>query len=220
MRLDRWVLGVLGGLCLVSGASAGVELITNGSFETPVVSGTFEQFPSGIPGWTGTAGIELQANGALGIGTGGTTFGNQYAELAVEAPSTYSQTVTTTPGQKYHLSFFLSDRPGTGANTVDVGFTGNTSQQFTVQDTGVVNFQSFAADFVATGTQSMLSFAPVNLQFPGGGDLIDNVSMTDAPNSGSGSAVPLPAAFWTGLSVLLALTAVGFARRALKDRPA
>ena len=202
---------VLAACFLTSGAPGGVaELVTNGSFETPVISGGFQQFPSSIPGWSGTAGIEIQANGALGSGKGGTTFGNQYAELAVEAPSTYSQTVTTTPGQEYLLSFYLADRPGTGANTVAVGFTGNASQQFTVQDTGVAQFQNFTESFVATGANSVLSFQPVNLQFAGGGDLIDNVSLTAA---GSPSAAPLPAALWTGLSVVLGIVAVGLVRR-------
>jgi hypothetical protein len=211
----KWVhllLGVLGGSFLVSTASAGVtELITNGGFETPVVSGTFQQFPSGVPGWSGTAGIEIQANGALGS-LGGTPFGNQYAELAVEAPSTYSQTVSTTPGQHYLLSLYLSDRPGTGADAVSVGFTGNASEQFTVPDTGAVQFHNFTESFVATGTQSVLSFQPIDLEQPGGGDLIDNVSLTTSDTS----AVPLPAAFWTGLSGLLGITLFAIARRFLR----
>jgi hypothetical protein len=214
MKSALWVPPIVGVFCVVSGVIAGVtNLVTNGSFETPVVSGTFQQFPSSIPGWTGTAGIEIQANGALGAGKGGTTFGNQYAELAVEAPSTYSQTLTTTAGQQYLLSFYLADRPGTGPNTVSVGFTGNPSQQFTMQDTGVATFQQFTETVTAGGTQSVLSFAPVNLKDPGGGDLIDNVSVTAGD---SASAAPLPAAVWTGFSMLLGLTAIGLGWRWLR----
>lgn len=210
----KWVhlaVGVLGAYVLVGAASAGVtELITNGSFETPVVSGGFQQFSSSIPGWTGTAGIEIQVNGVLGAGKGATPFGNQYAELAVESPSTYSQTVTTVPGQQYLLSFWLADRPGTGANSVSVGLTGSPSQVFTVQDTGVATFQNFTENVVATSAQSVLSFEPVNLKFPGGGDLLDNVSLTAVDPA---SAVPLPAALWTGLSTLLGITAIGLVIR-------
>ena len=65
MWFGKSVTGAVGGILLSSvGAYAGVtELVTNGSFESPVVSGSFQQFTSGVPGWTGSAGIEIQANG-------------------------------------------------------------------------------------------------------------------------------------------------------------
>ncbi|HEY8747539.1 MAG TPA: hypothetical protein VIM11_06185, partial [Tepidisphaeraceae bacterium] len=160
MKLYAVALGVVSGMLFSSGAFAGVvDVITNGSFESPVVTGAFQQFPSGITGWTGTNGIEVQANGALGAGQG-TSFGNQYAELAVVTPSTYSQTVTTTPGAQYDLSFYLSARPGTGSNSVSVGFTGSSSATFSAADTGSVNFQHFTQTFTATSAQSILSFEP------------------------------------------------------------
>jgi hypothetical protein len=220
VKLCAFAVGAVSGVLFSAGAVAGtVDVISNGSFESPVVN-LFQQFPSGIPGWTGSAGIELQANGALGAGQG-TSFGNQYAELAVETPSTYSQTVSTTPGASYALSFYLSARPGTGANSVSVGFTGSPSVSFTASDIGAVNFQHFTQSFIATGAQSVLSFTPTNLANTGGGDLIDNVSLTTTVSgtvSGTPNAVPVPAAVWTGMSGLLGLTGVGFYRQILRRK--
>lgn len=210
MKVRHVVAGCLTSLAFAAAACAGTsELITNGSFETPLVAaGQFQQFPGSIPGWNGTAGIEIQSNGALGAGQG-TPFGHQYAELAVEVPSTYSQSVATVPGTDYALSFYLSVRPGTGSNSVGVSFTGNPDQTFTANDTGKVSFQQFTATFTANAAQSTLSFTPLNLApTAGGGDLLDNVSLAAASNtggtSGSGStSVPSPDGFWAGLTGLI-----------------
>ena len=218
MKLCAFAVGAVSGLLFTAGAFAGiVDVISNGSFESPVVSGEFQQFPSSIPGWTGSAGIELQVNGSLGAGQG-TAFGNQYAELAVEQDSTYSQTVTTVPGATYNLSFFFSARPSTGTNSVSVGFTGNSDASFTASDTGSVNFQQFTHTFVATGTQSVLSFAPTNTPHLGGGDLLDNVTLTTDSSTAPPSAVPVPAALWTGLTGLVGLTSLGFGRQLLRRK--
>jgi len=216
VKLYAFAVSAVSGVLISAGAFGGVvDVITNGSFESPVVTGAFQQFPSGIPGWTGSAGIELQTNGALGAGQG-TAFGNQYAELAVESPSTYSQTLTTTPGSQYDLSFYLSARPGTGSNSVTVGFSGSPGVTFTAADSGSVNFQHFTQSFTATTAQTILSFAPINLSDPGGGDLLDNVSLTTTSTGTPPSAVPVPAAVWTGLTGLLGLTSVSLCRQILR----
>jgi hypothetical protein len=217
VKLYALAVGAVSGLLFTANGLAGiVDVITNGSFETPVVSGEFQQFPN-IPGWTGSAGIEIQVNGSLGAGQG-TAFGNQYAELAVEQDSTYSQTITTVPGATYNLSFFFSARPTTGTNSVSVGFTGNSDASFSTPDTGKVNFQQFTHTFVATASQSVLSFTPTNTPHLGGGDLIDNVTLTTDSSDAPPSAVPVPAAIWTGMSGLLGLTSLGICRQLLRRK--
>ena len=216
MRFRVIAVGAVSGFLFAAGSFAGtVDVISNGSFETPIVSGAFQQFPTSVPGWTGSAGIEIQTNGSLGAGQG-TPFGNQYAELAVEQDSTYSQTVTTTPGGTYNLSFYFSARPGTGTNTVSVGFTGSSDVSFDTPDTGSVKFLQFTHAFVATGAQSVLSFTPVNTPHLGGGDLLDNVTVTT--ETGGPSAVPIPAAVWTGMSGLVGLSTIGFCRQLLRRK--
>jgi len=124
--------------------------------------------------------------------------------------------VTTTPGATYNLSFYFSARPGTGTNTVSVGFTGSSDVSFDASDTGSVNFKQFTHTFVANSTQTVLSFTPVNAPHLGGGDLLDNVTLT-TETSGP-SAVPIPAALWTGMSGLVGLTTVGFCRQLLRRK--
>jgi len=74
MRFHLIAVYALTWLLFTAAADAGViDVIANGSFEDPTVAGQFQQFSS-VPGWTGSAGIELQVNGTLGVGQG-TTFG-------------------------------------------------------------------------------------------------------------------------------------------------
>ncbi len=118
-----------------------VELIKNGSFETPVVTNpaTWDIFPSGpaLGGWEAAwtspvttfngetrptvANLELQS--ALHDGWGYPFGGNQYAELDTDWPGPSApsqpypasidlyQTIPTIPGDTYKLSFAFSPRP-------------------------------------------------------------------------------------------------------------
>lgn len=118
-----------------------VELIKNGSFESPVVTNpaTWDIFPSGptLGGWEATwtsavttfngetrpavANLELQS--ASHDGWGYPFGGNQYAELDTDWPGPSAppmpypasvdlyQTIPTIPGDTYKLSFAFSPRP-------------------------------------------------------------------------------------------------------------
>jgi len=92
------------------------NLLVNGSFEEPCVSGDWGVFRA-IPGWRLVDGpnFELQ-RGILG----GSAHGAQHLELDadVNGPGgaiTVAQQVATVPGQLYTLSFAFSGRPGTSA---------------------------------------------------------------------------------------------------------
>ena len=100
----------------------GKNLLSNGSFETPVASansygaGLWQIFAS-VPNWAiSNDGLELW-NNVLG----GASDGAQNAELDGNSPSTITQTVATVPGATYELRFDFSARPGTGLvdNNVD-----------------------------------------------------------------------------------------------------
>ena len=207
-------LSGLGAVVLLSGAAVAgpsTNLVANGDFEQPALApGAFQQSAT-IPGWSGSANVEVQSNGILG-GAQGTPFGNQYVELNVVTPSVLSQTISTTPGAQYLLSFYFADRPGTGTNSVAVSVTGSPASNFTLNDTGVVSFQQFTKSFVATSNATVLSFAPIASNIPGEGNLLDNVSVTPA---GRPQTVPLPTAMWAGIWGLL-----GFGRDATLQRQA
>jgi len=205
MRLSAPCLICLFAFAGATGALGGpVNLITNGGFEDPAIAlGSFTVLPS-IPGWSATAGIELQSSDSEGPGLV-TPFGNQYVELNVHGPSTISQTITTVPGQQYDLSFALSARPGTGSNSVRVGFTGNADAVFTATDTGTLNFQTFSQSFLARSSSSTLSFSPSGMfANPELGDELDNVTLATPTATG----VPLPAAFWPGMATLVVIGSI------------
>lgn len=201
MRITAISVACLLVACAATAAFGGpVNLITNGGFEDPAIApGSFTVLPS-VTGWTSTAGIEVQSSNSQGPGLV-TPFGNQYVELNVLGPSTLSQTIATVPGQMYNLDFSLSAHPGTGSNSVRVGFTGNPDAIFTATDTGTLDFQSFKQSFLASSATSTLSFSPTGtFANPQLGDELDNVSLAaQAPVT---AAVPLPAAFWPGMGTL------------------
>jgi hypothetical protein len=103
----------------------GGNLIQNGGFEQYAIpAGTFAIFPS-IPGWTKTggpsSGIELQNHVA-----GSPDEGEQFAELASDSATAFSQDVATVPGQQYLLSFEYSPRPGIANNPLNITWDGQT----------------------------------------------------------------------------------------------
>lgn len=164
--------GITATLLLASAISA-QNLLTNPSFEAPdVAPGTAEIFAS-IPGWTDEAcGIEVQDNCC-----GAPSDGSQHVELDADScTSAISQTVTTTPGAKYVLSFDFSPRPGVFDNHVIV--TWNGSQVFDLIEIsppgGDVDWQHHAAVVTATGTTSTVEFAGADPP-DGVGSYLDNL---------------------------------------------
>jgi hypothetical protein len=95
--------------------AAQANLIINGGFEDPARSfGSWGVYYPGILGWQTTfgRGIEIQNNVA------GTPYeGSQHVELDSHNNSGMAQTVATTPGGHYLLSFAYSPRPGQSAAT-------------------------------------------------------------------------------------------------------
>jgi hypothetical protein len=87
--------------------------MTNGSFEAPPIPNPSFRIFSSIPGWTATNGCGLE----LDHGVIGTPFdGQQFEELNSNCVGGVSQTVATTPGVRYQLSFAFGARPGTAAS--------------------------------------------------------------------------------------------------------
>jgi hypothetical protein len=134
------------------------NLVRNPSFEDPGSprSGFVGTFPS-IPGWTETTGrgIEIQnrlfpppANG-----------GDQYVEMASDAPSSFYQDVPTEPGVRYRLSFRYSPHPNTAAdvNPFDVTF-GETTASVAPAASSEVNWKAMVLEITAQGPTTRLTF--------------------------------------------------------------
>ena len=147
------------------------NLVPNGSFEAPVVNG-HGKITSGTTGleWTIQGGdLELQ-NGILG----GASDGAQHAELDSNNSVTISQTITTTSGQTYTISFDYKARPNTSAATNGLYATWNGVDIAP----GIVlgsTWQTYTATVTGTGSDT-ISFADTGTS-DGVGTFLDNVSV-------------------------------------------
>jgi hypothetical protein len=185
---------LLGALACFVPAQA--NLITNGSFETPVVpAGSFTNFGSGsslITGWT------VVGPGASVIGG---TFhqeccnfpaedGVQWLDLtgdSLNAVEGVQQTVATTVGTEYNLSFWVGnifDPNGIFGTTSTVnvrlgGLGGSLLGTFTNSSTttGTQVWQQFTTSFTATGSSTTLDFLNAD---PGNDNSngLDNIALT------------------------------------------
>ncbi len=189
--------------------AAGPEMIVNGSFEDIGFASGVQQLANGswttyaaIPGWTLSGGhsIEVRNNVA-----GKAYDGVQFVELDSYANSGMAQTIATTAGAKYDLSFWYSPRPGTG-NTNDIqAFWNGVQLGSTLFGTGGAAHNWTQHSFTVTGTGSdVLRFVAVGTNDSYGGSL-DLVSMT--------AAVPEPETYAMMLAGLGMMGAVARRRR-------
>jgi choice-of-anchor C domain-containing protein len=195
-------------LCtLVSFIPATAGLITNGSFESPVVPvGGFTSYASGstlITGWTvvGAAGGVAVVNGTFAqeCCTFPAEDGAQWLDLTglnSNSVEGVEQTIATTAGTSYTVSFWIGNTYDPNGifgttSTVDVlmgGLSGSLLGAFTNSSTtpGTLVWQQFTTSFTASGSSTTLDFLnadPANDNSNG----LDNVSVV-----ANGSSVPEP----------------------------
>ncbi|MDT7812350.1 MAG: hypothetical protein QOJ42_2266 [Acidobacteriaceae bacterium] len=223
--MKRTILGLT--LLLASSVSY-ANLLVNGGFEQPVlpVGGALSAGggSSAITGWT------VVAPGAVTLLTGnfsqfGFTFpaqeGNQWLDLtgvSVNQPVTIQQTVATTIGAQYDLTFWVGnvvnfDGPGPSS---DVGLFVNGVQfgSFTNTlgtGTTTLNWQEFDVQFTATSAATTLGFRnldPITDQSNG----LDNVVLAQVggPVTPPGGSAPEPSS--------LALLGLGLGALAARRR--
>jgi hypothetical protein len=182
----------------VATAGAAPNLIVNGSFETPdVPTGGIGIFPS-ITGWThapraGTtsAGIEIQDH-AAGLPAAGA--GAQFAELDSDGPSVISQSVATSAGSTYRLTFLYSARPNTppAENHFTVAAGPATAELGPLPMVAQTAWATRTIDFVATAASSTIRFTDLSPEQAVGGlgayiDLVA-VELINSPPSCAGVA--------------------------------
>jgi large repetitive protein len=181
-------------LVAVSNASAGTSaspptanLIVNGSFEEPSIwqSTDFLEYNAGstvIPDWTiGGNSIDL-----TGSSYWEAEDGDQSVDLSGSAAGSVTQTVATTPGAYYTLSWYMAGNTNCGqpVKTMDVSWNGAVvdSPTFDISgDSG--SSMGFAQDQIvvaATGASSTVEFADSTPDGSQCGAVLDNVSLTAA----------------------------------------
>jgi hypothetical protein len=184
---------MLGGVSLANAAST--NLVQNGSFEADIqASGTWKIYQN-LTEWTGgESGIELR-NNVVGSAQDGVNF----VELDTKHNSSMSQVITTQANQRYELSFWYQNRPGTsvGTNGLSWAFGGVTGIASIVNDFGV--WHQFVTTVLSSSDSTALSFAAIGTD-DSLGSSIDNVSLK--------VATPIPGAVWlfaSGIAGLVGL---------------
>ena len=210
-------------LCLVA-VPAHANLLTNGSFETPIVSvGGFTNFPVGsgaLTGWT----VFGPAGQAVSIVSGsfsqnGVSFpaqdGAQWVDLTGfnnNSTEGVSQSVATTVGHQYQLSYFIGNTTGGGifgsTSTVDVLLNGAVAFTDTnsTSSPSTQNWGQFSHTFTASGAATIIGLRNAD---PGSDNDngLDNVVLLDL--GVPGTSVPEPgtlALFGLGLAGLGGIT--------------
>jgi Protein of unknown function (DUF642)/PEP-CTERM motif len=159
-------------LFVLAVVDARANLITNGSFEMPIVpAGGFTNFLSGstlITGWTVTGPEASIVSGTYAPG-GGFTFpaqqGSQWLDLTGDVSNTFEgvvQTVGTVPGTNYNLSFWVGNLSGSIwgiTSTVGVKLNGGSVGSETNSTPGsTLTWEQFTTPFMATGSTTTIEF--------------------------------------------------------------
>lgn len=167
--------------------AAQANLIINGGFEDPIRStGSWGVYGS-ITGWTTTfgPGIEIQNNVA-----GAPYQGSQHVELDSHNNSGMAQTVATTAGAQYLLSFAYSPRPNVAdtSNGIQLWIdnvlrdsftaTGGTATSWSIRNYTITGDGSTAIEFRAVGTSDSL------------GGYLDDVRLVVAEQGASAAPEP------------------------------
>lgn len=193
-----------------------LELITNGSFEDPIVEAPLNWdifLSTNVPGWIAEW-VSLIPAEYLGYPRPVETYLElhrnvlgpasdleQYAELDTDwndhegtlsgepASVKINQEIDTIPGETYKITYDFSPRPGTGSdnNILDLLIDGTSVKTVSGANAGSqTSWVSYDYSFVATGETTVVQFADLGLQ-DSLGTFIDNVSARcQLPECGNG----------------------------------
>jgi len=198
-------------LTAATGAQAATNLVNNGSFESTLQpSGSWNIYRH-IDGWTtGPRGVEVRDNVA------GSAFdGNNFIELDTTGNSFIAQTIATTQGEHYTLSFAYSARPDTAgmrSNTNDILVMWGLKPVMLLSATNNTHdnqWTTYSFDVVGSkGSSTTLSFWAAGKSDSYGGSL-DKVSLI----SNVTAPVPEPETYALMLAGLAAVFTIARRRR-------
>lgn len=200
----------------VSSVAHAQNIVSNGSFESPAISGAFVTYGvgNGITGWTISAGsVDLIHD------YWNAQHGAQSLDMDGNSPATLSQMLGTTVGSTYNLSFWMAGNPdGSWDKAMNVYWNGsllNGGPVTFVQGNNTRSSMGWTQvsfnNLVATSASTELRFEGLdtsNGQSPWGpyiGASLDNVSVV--------TATPEPSTYVLMGSGLLALAGVAKRRR-------
>jgi choice-of-anchor C domain-containing protein len=187
---------MVAGIALIgSAAKAQPNLVSNGGFELPVLSGAYSSFNfnnQGLTNWTILSVNNVNSNVELIRTYWQPSEGAQSLDLNGSRDGGISQLIATSPGQLYQVAFDLSINPDAagGANrTVDVQF-GSFATSYTITKTtqtrADMQWQPTTFFFTATSNSTLLQFVSNNTPSTSPyGVTLDNVKVVAAPEPGS-----------------------------------
>jgi choice-of-anchor C domain-containing protein len=164
--------------------AAGPNLLTNGSFETPVAGSPFQTVGSGnnFGGWSVDSGSIDVINGYWNAEDG-----NQSLDMSGLDPGTISQSVNTFAGQRYELSFWMAGNTDNGnqVKQLESLINGNVLAVSSFDTAGKsannMGWQQYSYDFTAAGGPTTVSFT--SLENNPYGPALDNVSVRAVPEA-------------------------------------
>lgn len=199
-------------------APVNANLISNGSFELPIVPvGSFTDF---IPGtmfgaWrtvgTGNVAIVNTTFNQFGISFAAQE-GNQWLDLTgngSNGANGVEQTIATSPGSTYAITYYIGNAIGgifgnsSGLSISLNGVVGLTGRVTSSVPSNILNWSRFEQRFIASNASTTLRF--INTDGPSdNSNGLDNISIVEVAGPPT-SVVPVPAALpllATGLAVL------------------
>ncbi|MGE5422367.1 MAG: PKD domain-containing protein [Ignavibacteriales bacterium] len=168
MFVSIFVLGI-------SVTALGANLVVNGSFEDPAIQDCALLTDSEVTGWKLAKGtvIEVQNNA-----NGPAKSGSQYVELDSKESSAITQTIPTTLGSTYMLTFSFSPRPGYDGteNLLDVRWGDELVAYLRTNGAGLTTtkWYTYRYALTATSTSTVLTFEDKGIS-DSYGTLVDNV---------------------------------------------
>lgn len=195
IKIRNAFFGLMSGLLLLAGsaatASAQVNLVQNGSFESPEMPSPYSDDGSTLyfykfvsPGYfapwvnAGTTmyGIRSRAGGWIAQD------GNQYVEVDSGFAGFYQQTLTTVPGETYTLQFWYSPNSTIQSPNDDATRVLWDGVQVDIVDETSMNPGSLAWTLhtytvTATGASTVLRFEDAGIGYTYTGGFLDNVSV-------------------------------------------
>ena len=163
------------------------NLITNGGFEKPSIwqSSSFVEYDTGsvaVPGWTvGRNSVDLVGQSYIDPESG-----HQSVDLSGSAPGSVSQSVATTTGKNYTLTWFIAGSTNCGqvVKTMDVFWDGTLIDSPTFDTAGKTNqsmgWTQLEMNVTAVGSTSVVEFADATPDMSQCGSMLDSVSLTPA----------------------------------------
>ena len=153
------------------------NLVQNGSFEDPSIGPGINGFVSTVPGWSSDIfDIWSGLNGMPAYdGAQNLELDTSDAEPAQGIPPGISQSIPTTPGTTYLLTFAVANHPQSNVSRVEAHWNGIPVQAAQQIDT---TWSIFEAQVVATGSVSRLEFKSTG-PADSLGDFLDDVRLVE-----------------------------------------